>query len=420
MGKILIKKARVIDSVTQTDKITDILLENNIIKAIDNNLIADDGETKIIEQPGLILGHGLIDLYSHSGEPGFEERETLNTLLAAAEAGGFSQINILPDTIPTIDNPAGVNFLNHKISSLSKKIKVNLWGALTVNLTGEKMTELAELERSGIVGFTNSKTIENLALLRRILEYLKPFKTPIALFANNRQLRGSGVMREGVASIAFGLPGNPVITETTALAAILELVAAVGIPVHLMRISTARGVELIAAAKAKGLPVSASTTWLHLITNTEAIASYDPNLRLEPPLGNPEDQQALIEGVKEGVLEAIAIDHQGYTYEEKTVSFGEAPPGAIGLELALPLLWSKLVTTELISPLQLWQSLSQNPAQILLQNLPSISVGNNPDLVLFNHHEKWQVSPKNLNSLCYNTHLLGQEITGKIVLIDKC
>ncbi len=415
MSKLLIKKVRLLDPVNHTDQITDILLENQLIKAIENNIEVNETETNIIDGEGLILGPGLIDLYSHSGEPGFEERETLDSLLTAAQAGGFSQINILPDTNPTLDQAAAITFLQHKIANLSRKIRVNIWGALTVNLEGEKMTELAELAHSGIVGFSDSKSLENLALLRRILEYLKPFNKPVALFPNNRKLRGSGVMREGINSIAFGLPGNPALTETTAIATILELVAAIGTPVHLMRISTARGVELIAEAKAKGLPVSASTTWLHLIANTGAIANYDPNLRLEPPLGNPEDQQALIQGIKEGVIEAIAIDHQGFTYEEKTVSFGEAPAGAIGLEFALSLLWENLVEKGLISPLKLWQVLSQNPAQILLQEMPSIAVGNSPDLVLFNPNESQKVTPKNLNSLCYNTHLLGSEIKGKII-----
>lgn len=417
MSKLLIKKVRLLDNVNNTDQITDILLENQVIKAIENNLEVNQDETKIINGEGLILGHGLIDLYSHSGEPGFEERENLDSLLTAAQAGGFSQVNILPDTNPTIDNAAGVTFLHQKRSNLSSKIKTNFWGALTVNLEGEKMTELMELSQSGIVGFTDSKSLENLALLRRILEYLKPFNKPIALFPNNRKLRGSGVMREGVASIALGLPGNPVMTETTAIAAILELVAAIGTPVHLMRISTARGVELIAQAKAKGLPVTASTTWLHLICNTGAIATYNPNLRLEPPLGNPEDQQKLIAGIKEGVIDAIAIDHQGFTYEEKTVSFGEAATGAIGLELALPLLWEKLVEKEEISALKLWQVLSQNPAKILSQEILSIEVGKNPNLVLFNPHETWKVIPKNLNSLCYNTHLFGTEIKGKVTAL---
>jgi dihydroorotase len=415
MSKLLIKKVRLLDPVNNTDQITDILLENQLIKAIENNIEVNETETNIINGEGLILGPGLIDLYSHSGEPGFEERETLDSLLTAAQAGGFSQINILPDTNPSLDNAANVTFVQHKIGNLSRKIRVNIWGALTVNLEGEKMTELAELAHSGIVGFSDSKTIENLALLRRILEYLKPFNKPVGLFPNNRKLRGSGVMREGINSIAFGLPGNPALTETTAIATILELVAAIGTPVHLMRISTARSVELIAEAKTKGIPVTASTTWLHLIANTEAIANYDPNLRLEPPLGNPEDQQALIQGIKEGVIEAIAIDHQSFTYEEKTVSFGEAPPGAIGLEFALSLLWENLVEKGLISPLKLWQVLSQNPAEILLQEMQSITLGNSPNLVLFNPHESWKVTPKNLNSLCYNTHLLGTEIKGKII-----
>ncbi len=422
MSDLLIRKVRLLDPVNYTDKITDVLIENKTIKAIENNLEINESEINIIDGEGLILAPGLIDLYSHSGEPGFEERETLASLLAAAKAGGFTQINILPDTNPTIDNNTGVSFLTQKINQLSSKFslpKVNFWGALTINLAGKQMTELAELAQSEIIGFTDGCSIENLALLRRLLEYLKPLNKPIFLLGNNSQLRGSGVIREGIQSISYGLPGNPAISETIAIASILELVAMIETPVHIMRISTARGVELIAEANTKGLPVTASTTWIHLLCNTEDIASYDPSLRLEPPLGNPSDQKALIEGIKTGIIDAIAIDHQGYTYEEKTVSFGEAPPGAIGLEIALPLLWENLVATEKISALKLWETLTKNPASILQQQAQEIVVGKKADLILFNPNEKWKVTPKTLNSLCYNTHWLYKDIKGKVNILEN-
>jgi dihydroorotase len=266
-----------------------------------------------------------------------------------------------------------------------------------------------------VVGFADGRPLSNLALVRRLLEYLQPLGKPVALWPCNSQLTGNGVIREGVQSIRFGLPGNPAIAESVALAALLEVVAAIGTPVHLMRVSTSRSVQLIEEAKAKGLPVTASTTWMHLLLNTEDLGSYDPNLRLEPPLGNPVDQAALLRGVREGILDAIAIDHTPYTYEEKTVAFAEAPAGVIGLELALPLLWQTLVETGDWSALELWQRLSTNPA-VCLQLAPAAIAANQPaELVLFNPQETWKADKHRLKSRAANTPWLGKQLTGRVL-----
>jgi dihydroorotase len=222
-------------------------------------------------------------------------------------------------------------------------------------------------------------------------------------------------MREGSNSIRFGLPGNPAASETSATAALLELVAATGTPIHLMRVSTARSVELIASAKAQGLPVSASTTWMHLLLDTKAIKSYSPNLRLEPPLGNPSDLVALREAVRIGVVDAIAIDHTPYTYEEKTVPFAEAPTGAIGLELALPLLWQHLVETGEWSALQLWRVLSTSPAECLQQTTSAIAPGQPAEVTLFDPQQTWTIEKRTLHSLSINTPWQGQQLTGRVI-----
>jgi dihydroorotase len=203
-------------------------------------------------------------------------------------------------------------------------------------------------------------------------------------------------------------PVDPVSSETAALAAIVEIIAEIGTPVHLMRISTRRGVEIIAAAKQRGIPVTASTTWLHLIADTTDLATYNPNLKLDPPLGNPDDRIALIEAIKTGVLDAIAIDHSPYTYEEKTVAFGEAPAGSIGLELALPLLWQHLVVPGKLSALELWAALSTKPAQCLHQSPPT-------QLILFDTQATQIVTQNSLKSLSHNTAWLGREVVGRVV-----
>ena len=233
------------------------------------------------------------------------------------------------------------------------------------------------------------------------------------------QLRDKGVMREGFPSIPSGLPGDPSFSETAALAALLEIVAIVRTPLHIMRVSTARGVELIAEAKQRGLPVTASVTWLHLLLDTEAVGSYDPHLRLDPPLGNSSDRLALADGVKSGVIDAIAIDHSPYTYEEKTVAFAEAPPGAIGLELALPVLWEKLVMGGTWTGLQWWRALSVGPQVCLGQKPLACTVGEVAELVLFDPQQTWIADRNTLFSRSANTSWWGEEIRGKVLSVWK-
>jgi dihydroorotase len=424
MNSELLQQVRVLDPVSGTDQLADVLIVDGFIKAVETQISHGSADTQVRDCRGLILGPGLVDLYSHSGEPGFEERETWSSLLAAAATGGFTRLAILPDTLPPLDNPSGLARLrqhnlgekgNSSLLTPYSLPQLYCWGALTVSVEGQQMTELAELAAAGVVGFADGRPLSNLALLRRLLEYLQPLGKPVALWACDHQLMGNGVIREGTQSIRFGLPGNPAIAESAALAAILEVVAAIGTPVHLMRISTSRSVELIQKAKAQGLPITASTTWMHLLFNTEDLASYDPNFRLEPPLGNPADQAALIRGVREGILDAIAIDHTPYTYEEKTVAFAESPAGVIGLELALPLLWHSLVETGDWSALELWQRLSTSPA-VCLQLKPAAIAPNQPaEVVLFNPQEVWTVEKYALKSYSSNTPCIGQQITGRIV-----
>lgn len=415
MNSELLQQVRVLDPVSGTDQLADVLITDNLITAVEPEIADIPADASVRDCQGLILGPGLVDLYSHSGEPGFEERETWSSLLEAARTGGFTRLTILPDTSPPLDNPSGLARLRQQKRQTASIPQISCWGALTLGVAGQQMTELAELAAAGVVGFADGRPLSNLGLVRRLLEYLQPLGKTVALWACDDKLMGNGVMREGANSIRFGLLGNPEISESTALAAVLELVAAIGTPVHLMRISTRRGVELIRQAKAQGLPVTASTTWMHLLLDTDELRNYDPNLRLEPPLGNPDDRAALVQGVCEGTVDAIAIDHSPYTYEEKTVAFSEAPPGAIGLELALSLLWQALVETGDWSALSLWQCLSTKPAFCLGQSLNAIAPQQAAELVLFNPQQTWIVDKQTLKSQSHNTPWLGQKLKGRVV-----
>lgn len=432
----LLQQVRVIDPVSGTDQLADVLIADGYIQLIAAHITDINSDTQIRDCRGLVLGPGLVDLYSYSGEPGFEERETLSSLLQAAAAGGFTRVSILPSTSPPIDNPALVaqlqkkrggqrdkeiggrgNVLNN-FSTSSPLPHLHIWGAITLDIAGKQLTELADLAEAGVVGFTDGQPRENLGLVRRVLEYLLPLGKPVAFWPCDQQLAANGVMREGPDAIRLGLPPIPESAETAAIAALLELVATIGnAHVHIMRVSTARSVELIASAKAAGLAITASTTWMHLLLDTKSVKSYHTSLHLDPPLGNPSDMAALREGVRTGIIDAIAIDHAPFTYEEKVQAFAEAPPGAIGLELALPLLWQHLVETGEFTALELWRALSNRPAECLRQKVTALTPNQKAELVLFDPQQNWKVERKNLRTLSSNTPWLGQQLQGRVVQI---
>ncbi|MGB8703264.1 MAG: dihydroorotase, partial [Thermosynechococcaceae cyanobacterium] len=401
----LLRQVRLIDPASQTDRVADVLLAEGCIQAIAPTLAEYPAQTKSRDCSGCLLGPGLVDLYSTVGEPGFESRETLYSMAEAAVAGGFTRIALLPDTHPAIDSPEQVAWmLAHFPTDLP--LKMQCWGALTQKGEGQHLVELAELAAAGICGFSDGQPLANWMLTRRALEYLAPLQKPIALWPCHRSLAGQGVIREGLQALQTGLLENPAMSETTALAGLLEVIDSLKTPIHIMRVSTARSVALLAMAKDRGLPITASVSWMHLLWNSEHLRNYDVNLRLDPPLGNPADQEALIEGLATGVIDAIAVDHRPYTYEEKTVPFADAPPGAIGLELAFPLLWQAFVQTQRWSVLDLWSKLSLNPLRILGDPSLPMAEGQSAELMLFDPQTAWQVTHQALKSRSANTPCL--------------
>ena len=416
MTQELFKQAHLIDPTQECDEVGDLLVEDGVIVAMGSSLEVPP-EAEVHDCHGLVIGPGLVDLYSQCGEPGHEDRETLASLTAAATAGGFSRVALLPTTTPAIANAAQ---LTQQLSfkPQANQTQLHHWAALTQEAQGKAMAELHELRAAGALGFCDGHPLNDIALVRRLLEYLQPFNQPIALWARDTALAGSGIAREGSIALQLGLPSDPETSETIALASLIEAVRTSGTPVHAMRISTARGVELIRQAKADQIPITASVTWLHLLFNSQDLQSYDPCLRLTPPLGNPEDQQALIEAVKTGVIDSIAIDHSPYNYEEKTVPFGVAPSGAIGLELAFPILWQKFIVQGDWSPSTLWERLSSNPAKCLHQIPPSLETGQR-EWFLFDPQHAWQAEPSTLKSQASNSSFLGSEITGKIRILQS-
>ncbi len=415
---VLYKQVQVLDtdsSSTIAKTFTDVLVDcdRQIYLDFDQSQISAQinlaqinlAQINIHARSGLILGTGAIDLYSTSGEPGHESRETIAELVQAAKNGGFANVSILPNTQPAIDDIAALEFWRNVSRKYGNILQP--WGAITKGLEGKQLTDMAELAES-VIGFTDGKPLANLLLVRRAMEYIKPLGKAIALFPQNPELANSGVIREGKWSLQYGMTGYPAAAETTALAALIELVRLTRATTHFMRISTTQSVELIAQAKNDGLPITASTTWLHLCHCDRDLDTYDPNLRLNPPLGSESDRLALIAGIKSGAIDSIVIDHTPYAYEEKVVPFEVAPTGAIGLEFAIPVLWQSLVATGLLTASEFWNALSRNPAKCLGMATPKLST-------LFDPNFEWIASNQAIASQARNSNYIGRSLIGKIL-----
>ncbi len=414
MSSLLLRQVRLLDPLTGLDQVTDALVVDGQLGQVADRIAEWPADTKEKDGHNLVLAPGLVDLYSHSSEPGAEEQETIISLLRSAQAGGFVEVGILPNTQPPIDNAAIVSRIQELYQQAAAELvtvpRLHIWGAVTQGCAGEQLANLQDLANSTVVGFTDGLAVQNPQLLHHLLEYLQPYSQPLMFWPLDRQLAGIGVARQGAAALRLGLASSPASSESTAVATILELVAAVGTPVHLMRISTERSVQLITAAKQAGLPITASTTWLHLLGDTETLASYDPNWRLDPPLGGLTDRQALIQAVANGVIDAIAIDHHAHAYEDKKVAFASAPVGAIGLQIALSILWEQLVQSGQLTALQLWSALSNKPAQCWRRPAPTT-------MILFDPTTSWEANATNLLSRSYNTPWWGKSIPGQVQVL---
>ncbi|XFA73794.1 dihydroorotase [Thermosynechococcaceae cyanobacterium Okahandja] len=405
----LLQQVRLVDPLNRRDYRADVLLEANQLVAIAPTDIPPDCER--IPAENWVLAPPLVDLYSHSGEPGYEARETLASLLAAAAAGGVQHLTLLPTTDPVIDQPAVWHSLQRHLPT-DHWVQVRVWAALSQGCGGKALANLGELATTpGVVGFCDDIGLTNWPLLQRALTYLQPFQTRVALWPFDGALAANGVARQSPEALRLGLPEQVICCETIPLLAILELAESVSTPIHLMRLSTARSVDLL--RRYKPANVTASVSWLHLLFDTSNLASYDPNLRLAPPLGTPADRHALIEGLKTGVIEAIAIDHTPLLYEEKMISFAEALPGAIGLELALAALWQALVIPGHLCAVELWHALSTAPARILGLEPPPLQPPSG-NVVLFDPTATWTVTAECLRSRSQNTPYWQQPLRGQL------
>ncbi len=400
--KILIQGGRIVDPASGLDALGDVAIAAGRIVTI-GQVPADFSPTKTVDARGCVVAPGLVDLCARLREPGYEHEGMLESELAAAVAGGVTSLVCPPDTDPVLDEPGLVEMLKYRAEKLHQS-RVFPLGALTKGLAGEALTEMVELTESGCVGFGQAEVpLANTQVMQRAMQYAATFGYTVWLRPQELYL-GNGVAASGALATRLGLSGVPVAAETIALHTIFELMRATGARVHLCRLSSAAGVGLLRAAKAEGLPVTAdvSINSLHLTDND--IGYFDSRARLTPVLRQQRDRQALQAALLDGTIDALVSDHNPVEADAKNLPFGEAEPGATGLELllALAIKWGELHQRPLLQTLA---CITHQPAQVLGQALGTLSasvgrlaVGGVADVCIFNAAASWSVSSDALHS----------------------
>lgn len=369
---------------------------------------------EVIDAAGLVACPGLVDLSARLREPGFEYKATLESEMMAAAAGGVTSLACPPDTDPPLDEPGLVEMLTRRAAVLALT-RVHPLGALTVGLKGSRLAEMAELREAGCVGFFQGNApLPDHATLLQAMRYASTFGFTVWLRPEDPALARDGIAHDGEVATRLGLAPIPTIAETVAIRAILEIAAATGARVHLARLSSAAGVALVREAKAGGAQVTCDVAIHHLHLCDRDIGDFESSCRMVPPLREPGDREALRRGVAEGVIDAICSDHTPVDDDAKQVPFGEAEPGATGLELLLPLTlqWGRDAG---LAPAQALLPVTHRAAKVLGVEAGTLAPGAPADLCLFDPKRPWVVAPGALASQGKHTPFLGLELTGRVV-----
>ena len=417
--KVLIKNGRIVDPASGRDETGDIAIAAGRIVAI-GRVAGDFAPNRTIDAAGLVVAPGLVDLAVRLREPGHEHEGMLESEMAAAMAGGVTHLVCPPDTDPPLDEPGLVEMLKFRARNLNHARLYPL-GALTRGLKGEALTEMAELTEAGCVAFSQAEApVRDTLVLHRALQYASTFGYAVWLRPNDPWL-GNGVAAKGPLATRMGLSGVPVIAETIALALIFELVRDTKARVHLCRLSSAAGVEMVRAAKAEGLPVSCDVSVHNLHLTDVDIGYFNAAMRVTPPLRQQRDRDALRAALADGTIDALVSDHTPVDEDAKNLPFAEAEPGATGVELllSLALKWGADSGLPLVKTLA---TVTQRPVGVMGESLGSLGSsagclveGGLADLCLFDPAAHWQVTPAALRSQGKHTPFAGYELPGRVV-----
>ena len=414
--KVLIKQAKIISSSSPFNGQTkDILITNGTITAI-GNAISEKTDQQI-EQPGLCISIGWMDVFSNFADPGFEYKETLETGAKAAAAGGFTDVMVIPNTNPVVHSKSQVEYIIQKSKSLA--VNIHPIGAVTKNAEGKDLAEMYDMHQSGAAGFGDGvNSIQSSGIMLKALQYVKSFNGTVIQIPDDKSIGTNGLMNEGIISTRLGLPGKPTIAEELLVARDIKLARYADSKLHFTGVSSAKSLEYIKRAKDEGIHISCSVTPYHLFFTDTDVQQYDTNLKVTPPLRTATDREALLKAVADGTVDCIASHHFPQNWDSKTCEFEYAREGMIGLESLFGVLGSMVNREWSIAALV--EMLTINPRKIFGIEIPEIKEGAPACITLFNTDEEYIFDEKMIRSKSKNSPFIGKKLKGKVIgIINK-
>lgn len=410
--KLLIKGGKVVDFALGINGINDILVENGKIAALAPSIEVEDAE--VIDAAGKTVLPGLVDMHCHLRDPGYEYKEDLATGTASAAKGGFTSIVPMPNTSPVCDNKAVVSYIKNTAKVVGK-VHVYPTGAISKGLKGNELAEMEDMQSAGIVAVTDDgRPVESSSLFKKALIYAGMLGLPVISHSEELSLIDGGCVNESATSSLLGLKGIPTAAEEIMVARDVMLAEYTNTPVHITHISTAGCVRIIREAKARGVKVTCDTCPHYFSLTDEALMSFDPNAKVNPPLRTRPHLDAIIEGIKDGTIDAIATDHAPHHIDDKNVELDHAANGMIGFETAFAVTNTYLVKAGHISMSDLTRLMSFRPAKILSLPAGSLEIGAAADITIVSEDESFTVREEEILSKSKNTPFIGHTLTGKV------
>lgn len=409
---LILKNAHVVDPSVELDGVVDVLIEGDKIARVAENIEVEGAEVRDLS--GKYLVPGLVDMHVHLREPGFEHKEDIASGTRAAAKGGFTGVCAMPNTNPVADNGVVISYMIARAAEVGK-CRVYPSGAMSKGLKGEIISEMGDMVARGAVAFTDDgRGIQEAGMMRRVMDYGKMFGKVFMSHCQDESLVGAGQVNEGVVSTRLGLLGWPAQGEELQIARDIMMCELTGCPLHIQHISTATGLDMVRAAKEKGLPVTCEVTPHHLFLSEDDIDStYNTSLKVNPPLRTQEDREALIEGVKDGSIDAIVTDHAPHAEWEKAHEFEYAPFGMTGLETSLALVLTNLVKPGVIGYSEMVELMAIAPREILGLEPVKIAEGSVADITVFDPTVAWTVNDDEFVSKSKNSGFIGFELEGR-------
>jgi dihydroorotase len=413
--KRLLKGGRVVDPANGIDGDFDVLIDGDRIARVEKNLPAGDGITVVSVPRGLVIVPGLIDMHVHLREPGQEHKETIATGAASAVAGGFTAVACMPNTTPVNDNAGITGFMLEKAAAAGLA-RVYPIGAVTRGSQGEQLADIGELHAAGCVAISDDgHPVATALMMRRALEYTRMFDMPVIDHCEDPTLKADGVAHEGLQAATLGLRGIPGAAEEIMVARDVTLAGLTGGAVHIAHMSARGSLRAVREGKAQGIAVTCEVAPHHFTLTDEALAApvkYDTNCKMNPPIRERADVEALVGGIADGSVDVIATDHAPHHADEKRVEFDRAPFGIVGLETCVPLTFDRLVHRGVISLARMIELLSVNPARILRRPGGSLAAGQIADITVLAPHQAVTIRAAALKSRSKNTPFDGWQLKG--------